>query len=81
MQVRCIAQQVSDYVLLQHEDAEGVTPADVQRHIVEHSLHPRVRLAVLLRQLLDLTSLIQSSIVVQVSISLPKGLSYSSVPL
>ena len=65
MELRCIAQQVSDYVLLQHEDAVGVGANDVYAHIVEHSLHPRVRLAVLLRQLLDLTSLVQNSIVVQ----------------
>ena len=65
MELKCISQQVSDYVLVHHADAEGVSPKDVYTHIVEHSLHPRVRLAVLLRQLLDLTSLVQNSIVVQ----------------
>lgn len=65
MELRCISQQVSDYVLLNHPNADGAAADNVYAHIVEHSLHPRVRLAVLLRQLLNLTSLVQNSIVVQ----------------
>ena len=65
MELRCIAQQVSDYVLVNHAGAEGVKAQNVLTHIMEHSLHPRVRIAVMLRQLLELTSLIQNSIVAQ----------------
>ena len=65
MELRCIAQQVSDYVVLNNDGAVGAGVDDVLQHIVEHSLHPRVRLAVMLRQLLELTALIQTSIVVQ----------------
>ena len=64
MDMHCIAQQVSDFVLLQHPNAAGAAEPHVYQHILTHILHPRVRLAVMLRQLLDLTNLLQSSIMV-----------------
>ena len=64
MDPQCIAQQVSDFLLLQVPDAEGASREIVHEHIARHMLHPRVRLAVTLRQLLDFLSLIQTSLVV-----------------
>ena len=64
MDLRCISQQVSDFILLQYPEAPGANEPVVYGHIVSHILHPRVRLAVMLRQLLELTNLLQNSIVV-----------------
>lgn len=60
----CISQQVSDFLLLKHPDAEGADRAQVFAHINTHMLHPKVRIAVMLRQLLELAGLLQNSIVV-----------------
>jgi hypothetical protein len=64
MDMQCIAQQVSDYILLKQPEAEGAEKQFVLGHISEHVLHPRVRMAVMLRQLLDFAALLQSNIVV-----------------
>ena len=64
MDLRCISQQVSDFILLQHADAPGAEEQAVYTHIMQHVLHPRVRLAVMLRQLLELSNLLQGNILV-----------------
>ena len=64
MDMRCIAQQVSDYLLLQVPDADGAGRDVVYEHIARHMLHPRVRLAMTLRQLLDFLALLQTTLVV-----------------
>jgi hypothetical protein len=64
MDMQCIAQQVSDYLLTNEPTAQGADKPTVYDHIARHMLHPRVRMAVLLRQLLEFSSLLQTSIVV-----------------
>ncbi len=64
MDMACIAQQVSDYLVLQEPDGNGIDQPTVYEHIARHMLHPKVRLAVTLRQLLDFLSLLQTSLVV-----------------
>ena len=64
MDLACIAQQLSDGLLLQCPGAAHADPETMRLHITEHMLHPRVRIAVLLRQLLELSSLLQHNIVV-----------------
>lgn len=65
MDPMCIAQQVSDFLLIEQPHADGAEADVVHEHIMRHMLHPRVRLAMTLRQLLDFLSLLQTSIVVQ----------------
>ena len=65
MEINCISQQVSDYVLLREPEALKVAKDDVYAHIHEHMLHPKVRMAVMLRQLLEFAGLLQTSIVVR----------------
>jgi len=62
--MQCIAQQVSDFLLLSEPSAQGAEKDMVHEHISRHMLHPRVRVAVMLRQLLDFSVLLQSSLVV-----------------
>ena len=64
MDMHCIAQQVSDFLLVQVPDAVAADKDMVYEHIARHMLHPRVRLAVTLRQLLDFLSLLQTSLVI-----------------
>ena len=64
MDLHCIAQQVSDFILLQHLDAIGASEPEVYSHILTHVLHPRVRLSVILRELLNLSTMLQTSIMV-----------------
>lgn len=64
MDMGCIAQQVSDFLLTHNADAEGADAATVHAHIAGHMLHPRVRIAVLLRQLLDFSAILQTSMVI-----------------
>ena len=64
MDLRCIAQQVSDFLALQMPGAGGADVDAVQEHIATHMLHPRVRIAVTLRQLLDFLSILQTTLVV-----------------
>ena len=64
MDSRCIAQQVSDFLLLQVPEAADADVESVHEHISRHMLHPRVRIAVTLRQLLDFLSILQTSLVV-----------------
>ena len=64
MDSRCIAQQVSDFLLLQVPEAADADVDSVHEHISRHMLHPRVRIAVTLRQLLDFLSILQTSLVV-----------------
>jgi hypothetical protein len=64
MDLQCIAQQVSDFLLVNEPSAQGAEKEMVHEHIARHMLHPRVRLAVTLRQLLDFLSLLQTSLVV-----------------
>jgi hypothetical protein len=64
MSIETIAMQVSDYLLISEPTAEGAEAKYVQEHIQRHVLHPRVRIAVLLRQLLDFSSLLQTSLVI-----------------
>jgi hypothetical protein len=59
----CISQLVSDFLLLKHPNAEGADKTHVFAHINAHMLHPKVRMAVMLRQLLELAGLLQNSIV------------------
>ena len=65
MDMTCISRQVSDFLLVQEPTAEDATNEVVYEHIAKHMLHPRVRVAVLLRQLLEFCSLLQTSLVVQ----------------
>ena len=65
MDLHCIAQQVSDYLLIKEPQALGATKDDVYAHIAAHMLQPRVRTAVLLRQLLEFANLLQTNLVVQ----------------
>ncbi len=64
MDLACIAQQVSDFLLLQEPSAQGADKDTVLEHIARHMLHPKVRLAVTLRQLLDFLSLLQTNLIV-----------------
>ena len=64
MDMACIAQQVSDFLLLNQKDAVGAEKEVVYEHIARHMLHPRVRTAVLLRQLLDFMAVLQTSLIV-----------------
>jgi len=64
MDMQCIAQQVSDFLLVSEPSARGAEKDTVHEHISRHMLHPRVRVAVMLRQLLDFSVLLQSSLVV-----------------
>ncbi len=65
MEINCISTQVSDYVLLREPDALNVSKENVYSHIHSHMLHPKVRMAVMLRQLLEFAGLLQTSIVVR----------------
>jgi hypothetical protein len=65
MEINCISQQVSDYILLREPDALNAAKDDVYSHIHAHMLHPKVRMAVMLRQLLEFAGLLQNSIVVR----------------
>lgn len=65
MEINCISQQVSDYVLLREPEALKASKDDVYLHIHDHMLHPKVRMAVMLRQLLEFAGLLQNSIVVR----------------
>ena len=65
MDLACIAQQVSDFLMLQVPDAVGADPGTIQEHINRHMLHPRVRIAVTLRQLLDFLAILQTTLVIQ----------------
>jgi hypothetical protein len=65
MELNCISQQVSDFVILKEPEAEKVSKDDVYSHIHAHMLHPKVRMAVMLRQLLEFAGLLQGSIVVR----------------
>jgi hypothetical protein len=64
MDLHCIAQQVSDFLLLNEADAVNASKEHVYLHISVHMLHPRVRTGVMLRQLLDFSGLLQTSLVV-----------------
>ena len=64
MDPACIAQQVSDFLMLNNPEAKGADPDTVQEHVSRHMLHPRVHIAVLLRQLLEFSALLQGSMVV-----------------
>jgi hypothetical protein len=63
MSIETISMQVSDYLLINEPNAEGADPSHVQEHVQRHVLHPRVRIAVMLRQILDFASLLQTSLV------------------
>ncbi len=65
MELNCISQQVSDFVILREPDAKNISKDDVYSHIHVHMLHPKVRMAVMLRQLLEFAGLLQGSIVVR----------------
>ena len=65
MEMACISQLLSDYILIKEPDAVGATPNDVFAHVQSHMLHPRVRMAVMLRQLLEFAGLLQNSMVVR----------------
>lgn len=66
MDITCISVQVSDYLHLnQVNNLEGATSEVIHEHIAKHMLHPRVRIAVLLRQLLEFSTILQSSLIVQ----------------
>ena len=64
MDMTCIAQQVSDFLMLNDSSAKNADPNTVHDHIARHMLHPRVRIAVLLRQLLEFSAILQTSMVV-----------------
>ena len=64
MDMHCISQQVSDFLILNEPQAEGAAKDHVYLHISTHMLNPKVRMAVMLRQLLDFSSLLQTSLVV-----------------
>ena len=64
MDMHCISQQVSDFLLLNEQQAQYGTKEFVYIHISIHMLHPKVRTAVMLRQLLDFSGLLQTSLVV-----------------
>lgn len=65
MEINCISTQVSDYVLLREPDALNISKENVYSHIQTHMLHPKVRMAVMLRQLLEFAALLQNSIVIR----------------
>ena len=64
MDMHCISQQVSDFLLLNESAAPCASKDHVFIHISIHMLHPKVRTAVMLRQLLDFSGLLQTSLVV-----------------
>lgn len=68
--IDCIAVQVSDYLNLNQSvnnstQSTGISKETVCEHISKHMLHPRVRIAVLLRQLLEFSNFLQSTLIVQ----------------
>jgi hypothetical protein len=65
MEMNCISLQVSDFLLLREPTAQKASRQDVFQHIHGHMLHPKVRMAVMLRQLLELAGILQNSIVVR----------------
>jgi len=65
MEMNCISQQVSDFLLIKVPSADKASKDDIFTHIHAHMLHPKVRMAVMLRQLLELAGLLQNSIVVR----------------
>ena len=65
MDTHCISRQVSDFLILSEPLAEGSSHDVVYEHVSKHMLHPRVRTAVLLRQLLEFCALLHTSLVVQ----------------
>jgi len=65
MEINCISLQVSDFLLLKEPSASHAKREDVFTHIQAHMLHPKVRMAVMLRQLLELAGILQNSIVVK----------------
>ena len=65
MDMQCISQQVSDFLILQQPDAVAAAVGDVFAHISSHMLHPRVRMAVILRQMLEFAALLQANMVVR----------------
>ena len=65
MDMQCISKQVSDFLLLNEPTAEEASHEIIYEHVSKHMLHPRVRMAVLLRQLLEFCALLQTSLVVQ----------------
>ena len=65
MDLHCISQQVSDFILIKHPSTQGADENAIHTHIMQHILHPRVRLAVMLRQLLELANLLQGNILVR----------------
>jgi hypothetical protein len=64
MDMHCISHQVSDFLVLSEPGVEGSSKEIVYEHISRHMLNPRVRMAVMLRQLLDFCALLQTSLVV-----------------
>lgn len=77
MDIHCIACQIADYLCIQQPNcgAEGGDEASIYCHIISHILHPKVRLAVMLRQLLELHAVLQNSIIVRdgPNVTLDKG--------
>jgi len=73
--INCIAIQVSDFLALNpasnangHQltnGNDGSSKEMVLEHIAKHMLHPRVRIAVMLRQLLEFSSILQNTLIVQ----------------
>lgn len=68
MEINVISEQVSNFIHLKEGgDSEPLNASkeDIYTHIHTHMLHPKVRMAVMLRQLLEFAGLLQNSIVVR----------------
>lgn len=65
MEINCISEQVSNFIHLKECEPVNASKDDVYTHIHTHMLHPKVRMAVMLRQLLEFAGLLQNSIVVR----------------
>lgn len=70
-----IATQVSAYIAARYKEAtdangnavplHGATPDDIDVHIKRHILHPKVRIAVIIKELLDFQEHLRENLVIQ----------------
>ena len=70
-----VSAQVSAFIHTRYQGAtdaqgnvvtlEGAAPADVERHICKHILHPRVRIAVIIKDLLEFLDHLHKNLIVE----------------
>eukprot|EP00961_Rhodomonas_salina_P293154 3933519-Rhodomonas_salina.1 len=70
-----ISSQVSGFIFSRYQDATdnssvkigllGATPQDVEKHIKKHILHPKVRIAIMLKELLEFQDHLHKNLIVE----------------